>query len=449
MTYQSHRPLAGVFTKNAFVWAITVSAFTATSFSQSTIDLDEIAALKKRLETLEAKSENSSNTATSSVNWRGFEAKSANGSYSFRIRPRIQTDLLWFPDDDATDNITLRRVRPIFQGNAGPVSWRFTPELAGSPRILDAWADLRLNDNSYLRAGKAKGPIGLERLQSFSHTLFNERGLPSNLTPTRELGIQYFASSSDGKLDWSLGAYNGSLDDSDQSNNANLSSDLDVGARLFFHPFKGDQNALQGLGFGLGISQGTENATIDDSNRDSRLRYRSSGRNTIFRYNDGVAIDGERLRLNPGAYYYRGPFGFLTEYVRSSYRLSRGGTARDIDADGYTVQASWVVTGENATYGYVRPKEPYSLHGDNKGAFEIGLHYHTLEIDEAAFAGDGATRLARNDSVQKASAIGIAAKWYLTDNLLATLNYEVTDYSGIGADRDSEELIHTRLQVDF
>lgn len=133
----------------------------------------------------------------------------------------------------------------------------------------------------------------------------------------------------------------------------------------------------------------------------------------------------------------------------SSYELSRGGVARDIDADGYTVQASWGLTGENATYGYVRPKNPYSLSGDGKGAFEIGLRYHTLEIDEAAFSGDGATRLARNGSVQKASAVGIAAKWYLTDNLLTTLNYEVTNYSGIGTVRDSEELLHTRLQVDF
>lgn len=431
--------------------AFAAAALAATSpvLAQDEDDFrEEIASLKARLEAVEKKAASS---GSASIGRRGFEAKSADGAYSFRVRPRVQIDALLFPDDDdGADTFTLRRVRADFQGDAGPLSWRITPELAGTVRIIDAWADLKLSDNGYLRAGKAKGPIGLERLQSFGAVLFNERGLPSNLTPTREIGLQYFANALGGALEWSVGAYNGSLDDSDQSNNANLGEDFDLGARVFVRPFLADSaSPFAGLGFGFGISGGPESATIADADRDSRIRYRDSGRATIFRYNDGVELSGDRLRLNPGVYYYRGPFGFLSEFVRSSIEASREGNSRKIDADGFTVQASWILTGENASYEMVRPAHPYSVGGDGWGAFEIGLRYHQLEIDEDAFAGAAFERLARSGSVQKAAAFGIAAKWHLTDNVLATLNYELTEYSGAGAARDTQEVVHTRLQYNF
>lgn len=427
-------------------------------------DSDEVARLKAELVQIQARldaleqppppepAKPSAEAVSVKVDRRGLVVESPDKSFNIRVRPRIQIDGLFFPEDsDGSSGFTLRRVRPVIQGDAGPVFWRFMPELAGTVRILDAWGTLELTDLLSLQAGKFKGPVGYERLQSFSKGLFMERGLPSVLTPTREIGLALNGSAANGVFEWTAGVFNGVLDDTDQSNNGNLSGgDYDFGARLAIAPFKNRKDSpLAGLSFGFGATIGDERATIDDANRDSRIRYRTSGRNTFFRYNDGVAIDGERHRLNPFLSWYQGPFGFLTEYVQSSYELARGGVSQTVDTDAWTIQASWVVTGENASYKGVRPKHPFSPASGAWGALELGLRYHTLEVGDEAFAGDAATRLARGNATQKADAYGVAINWILTDNLLVALNYEVTDFSGLGAVRDSEEVILSRFQIDF
>src|SRR5690606_14309399 len=132
---------------------------------------------------------------------------------------------------------------------------------------------------------------------------------------------------------------------------------------------------------------------------------------------------------NPFLSWYHGPFGFLTEYVRSSYDASRGGNSQTVDTDGFTVQASWVLTGENASYGAIRPKRPFNLSSGDWGSIELGIRYSALEVDDSAF-GDPATQLAHGNAVQKAESYGIGLNWNPYDNLRVALNYEQTDFSG-------------------
>jgi phosphate-selective porin len=70
-------------------------------------------------------------------------------------------------------------------------------------------------------------------------------------------------------------------------------------------------------------------------------------------------------------------------------------------------------------------------------------------VDGAAFAGDATTRFAHNRAVQEALAWGVALNWYLTDNLLIAGNFEITDFSGLGEKRPTEQVFITRFQVDF
>ena len=437
---------------------LTVAALSApTLFAQPAADevsllREQLAAFQARLDALERVPAPATAAPTVAVDRRGLVIQSPDKAFNIRVRPRIQVDGLLFPEDsDGASGFTLRRVRPVIQGDAGPVFWRIMPELAGTVRILDAWGTLRLTDSLSIQAGKFKGPVGYERLQSFSKGLFNERGLPSVLTPTREIGVALNGITGSGTIEWTAGVFNGVFDDTDQSNNANLSGgDLDLGGRLAFSPFKADKDSvLAGLTFGVAVSVGEENATIDDANRDSRIRYRTSGRNTFFRYNDGVMADGERCRLNTFLSWYEGPLGFLTEYVQSSYALSRGGVSQTVETDAWITQLGWVVTGENASYNGVRPKRPFDPGAGQWGAVELGVRYHQLTIGDEAFAGHSLTRLARGNATQEAAGCGAAVNWILTDNLQVSLNYEVTDFSGLGAIRDSEEVLLSRFQIDF
>jgi len=385
------------------------------------------------------------------VDWKGLTVSSADKSYSVRIRPRIQFDAHFFPDAaDGPSEFYVRRVRPVIQGVAGPASWRFMPELSGDVRVLDAWIDLNLGEDTYVRAGKFKGVIGLERLQSFSKNLFVERGLPSQLTPTREIGLELHQDLLDDTVELTLGIYNGVLDDTDNSSNKNLSGgDFDYGARVYVKPWTNDEgSALKGLGFGIGASFGDESTTIDGT-ADRRLRYRTGGLQTFFQLNNGVALDGRRVRINPHVNYYNGPFGFLAEYVSSSYELSRGGVARDATNWAWTVQASWVLTGEDASFDGVRPANSFSPAKGDWGAFEIAARHSRLRADDALFGGSADVRLASSTSVQEASVIGLGLNWFFNDNLLWQIDYENTDFSGLGPDRSSEDALITRFQIDY
>ncbi|MGC9451282.1 MAG: OprO/OprP family phosphate-selective porin [Oceanipulchritudo sp.] len=415
----------------------------------------EIAQLQKRLAALERQAATKTEMAVAgqaavSVDRRGLVTESADGCHSIRIRARLQMDGRWFANgSDRT--FELRRVRPMIQGRSGPLDWRITPELAGTVRLIDAWGDLRLGGHHFLRFGKTKSVIGHERLQSFSQTLFLERGLPSVLTPTRDIGCEWHGRTSGRFLQWTLGLYNGVLDDTDLSGNANLGGGaLDFGGRVAFAPWAGKADSpLAGLTFGAAALFGSEDTVIDDGDRDRRIRYRTSGRDTFFRYNDGVEANGDRIRLNAFLSWYNGPFGFLSEYVRSSHELARGGTRHEVDTDAFTIQASWVLTGESASYNGLRPRKPFNPAAGGWGALEIGVRHHQLKVGNAAFAGDGSTRLARGNAVQKASACGVGLNWHLTDNLLAGLNYEITRFGGAGTDRPDEKVLISRFQIDF
>jgi phosphate-selective porin OprO/OprP len=107
-------------------------------------------------------------------------------------------------------------------------------------------------------AGKFKGPFGLERLQLSPNNRLIELGLPSDLVPNRDLGLQVsgtFAFAT-GTLIYQIGWFNGVADGT--STDANATPDVDNNdakdwaARLFAQPFSTtDLPTLRGLGAGI------------------------------------------------------------------------------------------------------------------------------------------------------------------------------------------------------
>jgi phosphate-selective porin OprO/OprP len=274
-----------------------------------------------------------------------------------------------------------------------------------------------VSDAFHLHVGKVTSVEGFENFQSNARILFAERSLANNMIPGREIGLK--AVGSIGKVfSYGLTLTNGALDGCAMNSSANLSDDLLYSALVTIKPFAGDKDSpLAGLSIGLAASIGEEDTSIDGST-DRTLKYRTAGRNAFLTVQNGVAVKGDRHRLNPQLSYYYGPLGVLAEYVTSSYEMSRGGVAHTIDNSGWTVQASYVLTGENNTFGGVKPAHPFNLDGDGMGAFELGLRYNVFSGDEDLFSGTSSTMLASSSSVQDAEAFGILFKWHLSENLL-------------------------------
>jgi phosphate-selective porin OprO/OprP len=329
--------------------------------------------------------------------WKdGFIINSADNAYKLRIGGYTQFDGRFFIDDDDkgdTNRFLFRRVRLQFDGTvARYFDFRIMPDFAGSQLALfDAYTDINYFPDFKLRVGKFKPPVGLERLQSATAIPFVERGLPTNLVPNRDLGVQLWGEPWGGAVTYALGIFNGAQDG--QNNDGDVNDDKDFAGRVFLHPFRlTSLSALENLGFGVAGSFGHERGTA--SNPDLP-QYRSAGQATIFRYKAGAtptAADtsvaaGDRWRLSPQTYFYYGSFGLMGEYVVSANEVTFNTEHETLDHSAWQIATTYVLTGEPASYKGVIPFKAFNpFFGQwGWGAWEAGFRFGQLFIDEDAF----------------------------------------------------------------
>jgi len=418
---------------------------------------------------LELKDEESTaalaNTPVVTAGEKGFSLASRDGRFNLRLRGLIHADSRDYVDDETlapgVDGFQLRRVRPIVEGTLfGIYDYRFTPDFAGSRVVTqDAYIDARFDPRLKLRVGKFKTPFGIERLQSASDMRFVERGLPNNLVPNRDLGVQLHGDLFGGKLGYAVGVFNGVLDggSSEASNDAENNGDKDIAARLFAQPFLASDNfALRGLGLGIAATYVDQRA---DSAQPQLPGYRTPGQLAAFAYRTGATAtyaDGQRLRWSPQLSYYYGSFGVLGEYVRVKQDVSRriGGTLRrdGLEHDAWQLSLNYVITGEEASYGSIKPKAPFSIGSAGWGAWEAVARVGALDLDTATFTGGSSSYADPASAIQGEDAWSVGINWYLNRNLRWSFDYEQARFEGgAAADRDraDEKIAFSRFQIAF
>ncbi|MBE0501322.1 MAG: porin [Desulfuromonadales bacterium] len=342
--------------------------------------------------------------------------------------------------DAFTNDILLRRVRPIIEGTLGrDYQFRIMPDFGrGKTELLDTYIQSNYWPTAQFRVGKFKAPVGLERLQSGASLLFVERALPTSLVPNRDIGLQIAGDLIGGTLNYAVGVFNGGVDGGSTDGDSN--DDKDVAARLFAHPFKNSGiGALQVLGIGVAGSYGNQEGSLPS--------FKTTGQQTFFKYATGVTADGWRWRVAPQAYWYVGPVGLLAEYVRSVQEVSNGAVTEDLANQAWQVAASWVVTGEDASFKGVKPKRSFDPNNGAWGALELAVRYNELEIDQDAFP----LFADPTKSAEKAGAWTAGINWYLSSNLRVAVNYEQTEFDkgSVSGDRETEKALLTRVQVAY
>lgn len=382
----------------------------------------------------------------------GFSLKSADGKYTLRLRGYFQSDGRFFPSSNAVpvvDNLLLRRARPIIEATVGRYfEFRLMPDFGGtSPTIFDAYWEGKFAPEFTVRAGKFKPPLGLERLQSATDVVFAERGLPSNLVPSRDIGLQLSGDVSEGFLAYQVGVFNGAADLANGGDD--LSNAKDFAARVFVQPFK--SGSFRPLGFGLAASTGFERGTTTSSGLPS---YRTPGQQTLFRYSSStttpasnVYADGQRTRLSPQGYYYSGPLGLLGEYVISRNEVTRDGVTAELEHTAWQAVGSFFLTGEKAGFRSPAPRKPFDLKEGGFGAVELVGRYGELSLDDASFP----TYATLTSSVQAAKAWGVGINWHFTRAVKVSVDYERTTFTGGAAtgDREPENALIGRFQTSF
>ncbi|HEY2084342.1 MAG TPA: porin [Verrucomicrobiae bacterium] len=387
----------------------------------------------------------------------GLSAASGDSNFVFQLHGVIQADnRTFFNDKDnhgrsiqGNDGFLLRRARPIFSGTLyKDFDFVFIPDFGGSSvQIFDAYLNYRYAPWLQVRGGKFKSPVGLEQLQSDVNIFFNERALPTDLVPNRDVGFQLWGDVADGRLSYAAGVFNG-VGDGRNSANSDFEDHREFAGRLFLQPFKGTSvTALQGLGFGVGGSWG--NTSSNASGLPSS--FLTDGQQQFFAYTNGVVANGEHWRLSPQGYYYYGPFGLLGEYAISDQEVTKGAKSARLENTAWQVAGGWVLTGEDATYNGVSPKHPFDPHSNHWGAVQLVARYADLNVDNKAFPifANPAT------SASEAKAWAVGLNWYLNRNIRVDASFSRTTFGGninrsaATVVRQPEEVVFTRLQLGF
>jgi phosphate-selective porin OprO and OprP len=405
----------------------------------------------------------------------GFRLRSADSNFVLRVGGYAQADGRFYLYDHAGNGVNtflMRRVRPILEGTLyGDFDFRLMTDFgngaSSSTLLQDAYLEWHHWQELKIRFGKFKPPTGLEWLSSDTDLLFVERGLPTDLVPQRDVGVQVSGTLLDGIVSYAGGVFNGVVDGG--IGDLDVSNSKDVAARVFLQPFKTtDISFLEGLGFGAGGTIGHEEATSTSTNLPT---YKTTGQLTFFSYGKGVAPDGQELRYTPQAYYHFGPLGILAEYNVSDLDVRSGATTADVKNNAWQVAGGYFLTGEQQRFrgspyspsGAVTPIHPFKPGSGGWGALELVARYGDLRIDPNAFNKDptaGGARFASPiTSAQEARDWGVGFNWYLNRNVKVSLDYDYTTFDG-GAgtatgtaydikNREAEQDLFTQAQFLF
>ena len=451
---------------------------------------DQIQALDQKVRVLERLRENDQDAAATvakaqpkiSLGASGFSFSSADTNFVATLHGLVQVDSRTYKHDNhiqGNDSILLRRARPIFSGTVfHDFDFQFTPEFgngtpgaasaATAPSIYDAYLNYRYSPALQFQAGKFKAPVGLEYLQSDSTMFFNERSLATDLIPGRDLGFELHGDVDGGVLSYAVGVFNGVGDGQRNTTSTAFQNNRELDARLFVQPFKKSQTvALQNLGIGVGGSWGTSSITntlgLPNSTGGSSTSagFYTDGQQQFFAYNPtgvgaAVVAHGTHWRLSPQGYYYYGPFGLLGEYVISDQGVENSATLQtaNLKNTAWDIAGGWVLTGEDATFGGVTPRHPFSPRNGNWGALQLVARYAELDVDKAAFPvfANPAT------SASEAHAWSVGLNWYLNKNIRVNTSFSRTTFTGGGGAGTSvpaavtqhpEDVFFTRIQLSF
>jgi len=365
----------------------------------------------------------------------GFEAKTTDGIYSFKLGGRIQLDYNDFDgvindiEGKSGDDLFFRRARLELKGKAQ--DWGYV----ASYNLTDGGSIDKLNMTylawgkmAKLTLGQQKEFFGLEDTTSSKWITAVERSMPSSAFDTGDnVGIKLHGAND--MWTYSVGVYKENIDSDDNS------LDTAMTGRVVFRPIYADGNLLH-----LGVGFTSRDGIFDGI--DARLGVRGGEDgdlvNRVEADYDGAEGD-EFEAYNVELAGIMGPFHFEAEFFDGE--ISGPSSVPDLDADGYSVQGAWIFTGESRSYktgiGAFDKVKP----SDSDGAWEVFLRYDTLDVSNSS-AGITVTG-------EEAETLTLGVNWYMTSHVKIALNYVDAETDKPINNEDDGDAIVGRLQFSF
>lgn len=389
---------------------------------------------------------------------QGLRLESADGRFKLKIGGRVFTDAAFFNQSqefqdssvfDEQDGAEFRAARINMQGTMyDNINYRAEYDFAGTDDGQAKFYDVYMGMSGIpgignVRVGHFREPYGLERLTSISDITFLERALPNAFAPARNLGVMAFNTQLDKRLSLAVGAFK-EVDSFPSKNDADEDQGYSITARVTGLPWYADEGRKL-LHLGVAYShrnpdgavlgyRSTPEAHLGDTflntERFQRFRFADARMNNVDLWGGEAALE-------------IGPFSLQGEYMLSDVETDFAG---DVALDGYYVQASYFLTGENrpydqaqAVFGRIKPRHDFSLKGDKKGwgAWELALRYSNLDLNDGPIIRGG-----------EETNWTAGVNWYLNPNTRIMWNYTYADIEHDLFDGDLG-IFQMRFQVDF
>ncbi len=375
--------------------------------------------------------------------------------HKFRIGGRAQHDFTLVGNDGdgnvGSSEQQFRRARIYLSGTAWEHwDWKFQFDLEdaddSSMSIEDAFIKYRDWRPASVTIGQRKAPFSLSTLTSSKYITFIERSAPTDLFTSESIGIggrsPGITLENASKKHTLAGGFYLMRQRSESETDSIVERKIDDGwgvtGRATWLPVSVSGKQLVHTGAAFGYKH-------YPNKRVNRFRVRPgvSEGDRIVDSDRAIAADNF-WGMNLEAATIWGPFAASAEYYYGDFDGT--GITGNTDLEGFYVQGSYFLTGENRRYkngafSSVKVKDPVG--GGGWGGWEVGLRYSSTDLGAGIGADSG-------------DVLTAALNWYVNNNMMFKLNYVKTfcdsggnDTCDWGTGDGDPEYLSFRTQVFF
>lgn len=338
---------------------LIIFVFALSSRSQSADDVLNVLIQKNFITQKDADSLRAEAAIASQANLAKIKSFPLNATKKITLAGYTQIRYQALEETGKIDGFDIRRARIDFKGNLSPYwGYRVQLDLAGTPKLIDAYAELKVNDYFNFTVGQAKIPFSLENLTSSPKLdLIDRSQVVEALTARgkdvggnqngRDIGILLSGTilqlNYRPVVDYRLGIYNGA-----GINVADNNENKDIAARLIVHPVLGlDISAAlyDGTRFVPEVKTGTVVTTPSKNVARDRLGFDLSYDKNNFSLRSEY-ISGKDDQTDREGYYILGGYYFFEKKFQllAKYDFYDADKAKADDA------STWIVFGANYNF---------------------------------------------------------------------------------------------------
>ncbi len=422
----------------------------ASSISAGSTYEQRLEAMEQQLEELklaqaEQTAKNAGGANTLRAYWdKTLKFETQDKQFTVRAGGRINYDMGFIKQDAANtkkfgmipNQSEFRRARIELEGTAySNFYWKFQVDFGGG-----AWAfkDVYMGIKDIpvvgaVQVGNQYEPFVLEHWTSDKYDPFIEYSLPGDaFAPQRHPGIVVLNNYKE-RVAWQFGLFRG---DSDSLGTESSNSGYAFTGRLSGTPLYLDEGKEL---IHLGVAYSRRDPLGAAVSYSDRPEWHGSSKKFVSASVSKVdAVD--LLGLEAAAVW--GPVSVQGEFIQSNLTRTSGG-GNDASFNGWYVEGSWFITGENRKYNgktgeftRVSPKKDFGKDG-GFGAWEAVARYSSLDLN------DTSAKIAGG----KENDLTLGLNWYLNPNMRVMFNYihAMTSTPDVG----SANIALVRFQADF